>query len=87
MHLVVEDGGALSRLVVEDVVGEGHARVVVVDGADAKLADVLVQRELVEAHRAHERDVRRLERKGEEEVESCRDEWTAHSVRIILEPD
>ena len=68
MHLIVEDGGALSRLVVEDVVGEGHARVVVVDGADAELADVLVQRELVEAHRAHERDVRRLQGKVQGDI-------------------
>ena len=69
MHLVVEDGGALSRLVVEDVVGEGHAGVVVVDGADAELADVLVQGKLVEAHRAHERDVRRLQVAEGEEVQ------------------
>ena len=65
MHLVVEDGGALSRLVVEDVVGEGHARVVVVDGAHAELADVLVQGKLVEAHRAHEGDVSRLQGEGD----------------------
>ena len=50
MHLAVEDGGALSRLVVEDLVGEGHALVVVIDRADTELEDVLVQREAGSLH-------------------------------------
>ena len=62
-HLVVQDGGARGKVVREQVVGEGHPRVVVVDAAHAKLADVLVEREAVESHGTHERYVGRLRRR------------------------
>ena len=61
-HLIVEDGIAGGGIVFQLFVGEDHPLVVVVGAPDQKLARVLVERKLVEPHRAHERHVRGLQR-------------------------
>ncbi len=55
--LIIKNSISGGRVVLQLVVGERHAGVVVVGAADHELARVLVQRELVEPHRTHEGNV------------------------------
>lgn len=56
-YLVIEDGVARGRVVIQLVVVESHACIVVIGRAYHELAGVLVQGKFVEAHRAHEGDL------------------------------
>jgi len=53
-YLIIKDGVPSRGVILQLLVGEGHPLVVVVGAAHQELAGVLVQRKLVEPHRAHE---------------------------------